>query len=84
MASNEAVSEARKAQRAEMRRATLHLVLAVLALDAVAISVWYLLIMHAADRTKSIYVGVWTISTALVVAIFLKRVRKARYVRTSP
>ena len=84
MAGSEALSEARKAQRAEMRRATLHLVGAVMALDAVAISIWYLLIVHAADRTKSIYVGVWTITTAFVVAIFLKRVRKARYVRTSP
>jgi hypothetical protein len=84
MATNGVMSEARKAQRAEMRRATLHLVLAVLALDAVAISIWFLLLVHAADRTKSIYVGVWTITTAFVVAIFLKRVRKARYARTSP
>ncbi len=80
---NEVMSESRKAQRAVMRRATLQLVSAVLALDAVAISVWYLVIAHATDRTKSIYVGVWTITTAFVVAIFLKRVRKARYVRTS-
>ena len=78
------MSEARKAQRAEMRRATLHLVGAVLVLDAVAISIWYVVIMHATEHTKSIYVGVWTITTAFVVAIFLKRVRKARYVRTSP
>jgi len=84
MAGTEALSEARKAQRAEMRRATLNLVMAVLALDAVAISIWYLVIAHSADRTKSIYVGVWTITTAFVVAIFLKRVRKARYVRTLP
>jgi hypothetical protein len=84
MASNEGLSEARKAQRAVMRRATLQLVSAVLALDAVAISIWYLVIVHAVDRTKSIYVGVWTITTAFVVAIFLKRVRKARYVRTLP
>ena len=79
---NEVMSEARKAQRAVMRRATLQLVTAVLALDAVAISLWYLVIAHAAERTKSIYVGVWTITTALVVAIFLKRVRKARYAPT--
>ncbi|CAN5913839.1 hypothetical protein BH11GEM2_BH11GEM2_11700 [soil metagenome] len=84
MAGNGVLSEARKAQRAEMRRATLHLVSAVVALDAVAIATWYVAIMHATDRTKSIYVGAWTIATAFVVAIFLKRVRKARYVRTSP
>ena len=81
---NEVMGEARKAQRAVMRRATLQLVTAVLALDAIAISLWYLTISHAAERTKSIYVGVWTITTALVVAIFLKRVRKARYARTLP
>jgi hypothetical protein len=81
MAGNGVLSEARKAQRAVLRRATLELVAAVLALDAVAIAIWYLAIAHAAERTKSIYVGVWTISTALVVAFFLKRVRKARYVR---
>lgn len=83
MAANEVMSEARKAQRAVMRRATLQLVSAVFALDAVAIAIWYLAIAHEAERTKSIYVGVWTITTAIVVAIFLKRVRKARYVRTS-
>ena len=83
MPANEVMSEARKAQRAEMRRATLHLVGAVMALDAIAIGTWFLLIAHATERTKSIYVGVWTITTAIMVAIFLKRVRKARYVRTS-
>ena len=84
MAGTEMMSEARQAQRAVMRRATLQLVSAVLALDALAIAIWYLAIAHAAERTKSIYVGVWTITTAFVVAIFLKRVRKARYVRTLP
>ncbi|CAN5534273.1 hypothetical protein BH09GEM1_BH09GEM1_01060 [soil metagenome] len=84
MAGNDAMSDARKAKRAEMRRATLELVLAVLALDAVAIAAWFLVVVHAADHTKSIYVGAWTIATAFVVAIFLKRVRKARHARTSP
>ena len=84
MAGKDTLSEARQAQRAVMRRAMLHLVSAVTALDAVAISIWYLVIMHQPERTKSIYVGVWTVTTAIVVAFFLKRVRQARYVRTSP
>ena len=84
MTSNTGSSDARIAKRAAMRRATLHLVLGVMALDAVAILVWYLAIAHAPERTKSIYVGVWTVSTAIVVALLLKRVRKVRYERTSP
>ena len=84
MASNQGLTEARIAKRAAMRRATLHLVLGVMALDAVAILVWYFAIAHTPERTKSIYVGVWTVSTAIVVALLLKRVRKVRYERTSP
>ncbi len=84
MRASDGMSVARKAKRAEMRRATLELVFAVLALDAVAIATWFLVVVHAADRTKSIYVGAWTIATAFVVAIFLKRVRTVRHARTSP
>ena len=71
----------RAARRAELRRTTLHLVLGVVALDAVAMGIYYLAgIGHAHERTRTIFVVTWTLATALVVAVLLKRVRAARYV----
>ena len=83
MASKHGSTEARLAKRAAMRRATLQLVLGVGILDAVAIGAWYLAVAHAPERSRTIFVGVWTVATAFVVAILLKRVRKARYAPTS-
>jgi hypothetical protein len=72
----------RAARRAELRRATLQLVLGVVALDAVAMGIYYLAgIAHAHERTRTIFVVTWTLATAMVVAVLLKRVRAARYVR---
>jgi chromate transport protein ChrA len=61
-----------------MRRATLHLVLGVALVDTIALIGYYAAIVHAPDRTKMIFTGVWTVLTALVVAVLLKRVRRAR------
>jgi uncharacterized membrane protein YeiH len=67
-------------RRAELRRATLRLVLGVVALDAVALGVYSLAgIGHAAERTRTIFVVTWTVTTAVVVAVLLKRVRAARF-----
>ncbi len=78
-----AASELREAKLAALRRATLNLVGGVLALDAVALGGYYLAgIAHAAPRTQTVYAMAWTLATALVVAVLLKRVRRARFDRT--
>jgi hypothetical protein len=72
--------ELRAAKLAALRRATLHLVLGVVALDAVALGGFYVGgISRAAPRTQTVYAMAWTLATALVVAILLKRVRRARF-----
>ena len=73
-------SEIRVAKLAGLRRATLHLVIGVVVLDAVALGGYYLGgVAHAAPRTQTTYAMVWTVATALVVAVLLKRVRRARF-----
>jgi uncharacterized membrane protein YeiH len=68
-------------RRAALRRTTLHLVLGVIALDAVALGIYYLAgIEHAAPRTQTAFVAVWTGTTAIAVAVLLRRVRKSRWV----
>jgi hypothetical protein len=83
MPGSQSLDEARVARRAAMRRATLHLVLGVGALDAVAIGLYYAFIVHAPERTRMLFTGVWTLLTAILVAVLLKRVRRARYSPTS-
>ena len=62
-----------------MRRTTLHLVLGVVALDAVAIGIYYVADMaQRPQRTQTIFVAVWTAATAVTVAFLLRRVRLAR------
>lgn len=62
-----------------MRRTTLHLVLGVVALDAVAIGIYYLSDMsHRSTQTQTIFVAIWTAATAITVAFLLRRVRLAR------
>ena len=80
MAGTEAAStaDARRAKRVAMRRATLQLILGVGLLDAIAMLGYYAAVVHAPDRTKMIFTGVWTVLTALVVAVLLKRVRRVR------
>ena len=79
MAELTTTDEARTAKRAAMRRATLHLVLGVGLLDTIAMVGYYAVVVHAPDRMKWIFTGVWTVLTAVVVAVLLKRVREARH-----
>jgi tellurite resistance protein TehA-like permease len=73
-------ADPRAAQRASLRRAVLHLVLGVIALDAVAMAVFYLAgIDHGPSRTRMIFVMAWSIATALLVAVLLRRVRAVRF-----
>ena len=84
MSGNQSMSEGVKAKRAAMRRAMLYLILGVGLLHGAAILTWYAAIIHSPERTKNIFVWVWLIATAFVVAILLKRVRRVRHSRTSP
>jgi hypothetical protein len=73
-------NDPRAIRRAAVRRATLHLVLGVVALDAVALAIYYLGgIATASVNTRQIFVVVWTVATAITVAVLLKRVRTARF-----
>ena len=66
-------------RKAAMRRTTLHLVLGIVLLDAVAIGIYYLAdILHRPQQTQIVFVAVWTAATAVTVAVLLRRVRLAR------
>jgi type VI protein secretion system component VasK len=68
-------------RRAALRAATLHLVLGVVALDAVALLLYYGLdLAPGPNRTRTIFVAIWTFATAITVAFLLKRVRQARFI----
>jgi hypothetical protein len=74
----------RAVRRAALRRATLQLVLGVVALDAVALAIYYLGgIATASVNTRQTFVVIWTVATALTVAVLLKRVRTARFASRS-
>ena len=73
-------ADPRAAQRATLRRAVLQLVIGVVLLDAVALGTYYLVgIPQASSRTQMIFIGVWTVATAITVAVLLRRVRLARF-----
>ncbi len=69
----------RAPQRAALRRAVLNLVIAVVVLDAIAMAIFYLTgIVHGPERTRWLFVIAWSIATAIVVAVLLRRVRAVR------
>jgi hypothetical protein len=58
----------------------LSLVAGVIVLDAVAMSVFYLTgIAHGPQRTRWLFVIAWSIATAIVVMVLLRRVRAVRF-----
>jgi hypothetical protein len=66
-------------RKAALRRTTLHLVLGVVLLDALAIGIYYLTDMaRRPQQTQTIFVVIWTAATAVTVAVLLRRVRMAR------
>lgn len=72
-------NDPRAVRRADLRRAVFNLILAVVALDAVALAIWYFAgISQKNDQTQMIFTVIWTIATALTVAVLLKRVRAVR------
>ena len=78
MTDEQAVAE----RRAALRTATLQLVVGVVALDAVALAIYYFGgVEHGSAQAKQIFTGVWVVATAVTVAFLLKRVRAVRYSR---
>ena len=70
----------RAPQRNALRRAVLQLVMAVVLLDAVAMTVFYGLgIAHGPDRTRNMFLIGWSVVTAILVLVLLRRVRKVRW-----
>lgn len=64
---------------AELKRYLIWMVLAVVALDAVAIGLYSELhIRSAAPRTQALFTGAWTLVTLIVVLTGMTRVRAAR------
>jgi hypothetical protein len=73
--------ETRLAKRTAMRRATLQLIIGVGILDTVAMGVFYMFFKDAPSDRRIVFTVVWTIITALVVMVLLRRVRKARFAK---
>ena len=70
----------RAPQRNALRRAVFQLVMAVVLLDAVAMTVFYGAgIAHAPTRTRILFLIGWSVATAVVVLILLRRVRRVRW-----
>ena len=62
-----------------MRSEVLRLVVSVLAIDAVAIAVFFLAHIQRASSSRLILFGfIWTVATVAVVLVGLRRVREAR------
>jgi predicted membrane channel-forming protein YqfA (hemolysin III family) len=63
----------------EVRKYLMMLVVAVVALDAAVLGVYYG--MHIADRpakTQQMFVAVWVVLTLLVVTTIMRKLRRAR------
>jgi hypothetical protein len=70
----------RAPQRKALRRAVLQLVVGVVLLDAVAMTVFYGAgIAHGPARTRNVFLIGWSIATAIVVLVLLRRVRRVRW-----
>ncbi|PYP79553.1 MAG: hypothetical protein DMD35_07865 [Gemmatimonadetes bacterium] len=70
----------RAPQRNALRRAVLQLVMAVVLLDAVAMSIFYGAgLAHAPTRTRNMFLIGWSVATAILVGVLLRRVRKVRW-----
>jgi len=64
---------------AELKRYLIWMVVAVVALDAVAIGLYYgLHVRSAAPRTQALFAGAWTLVTLIVVLTGMTRIRAVR------
>jgi len=65
--------------RVAVRHHLLVMILAIVVLDAIAIPVFYLLHFNRdVGPRQNTYIGVWTLVSALVVAVQLRKIRRAR------
>ncbi|HEX6631871.1 MAG TPA: hypothetical protein VF048_12310 [Gemmatimonadaceae bacterium] len=64
---------------AQLRRLLLRMVVAVVALDAVAIAIFYLADVRDGEPTmRTIFVGLWLAATFVLVSYFMRRIRVVR------
>ena len=62
-----------------MKKYLLRLVIAVVALHAVMIGIYYgLHITDRPERTQQVFVAVWVVLTLLLVSALIKKIRQAR------
>jgi heme/copper-type cytochrome/quinol oxidase subunit 4 len=67
----------------EVRKYLIVLVVAVVALDAVVLGIYYgMHIAERPERTQETFVAVWVVVTLLVVATIMKKLRRARFRRS--
>jgi hypothetical protein len=65
--------------RAAVKRQLLVMIVAIVILDAIAIPIFYLLHLNQQPGTsQNTYVGTWTFLSAIIVAVQLRKIRKAR------
>ena len=65
--------------RAAVKQHLIRMIVAIVILDAIAIPVFYLLHLNERPGTpQNTYVGIWTLVSALIVAIQLRKIRRAR------
>ncbi|MBA3670825.1 MAG: hypothetical protein H0W68_02220 [Gemmatimonadaceae bacterium] len=73
------IPDPRQPQRAALRQAVLQLVIGVVALDITVMVLYQLLhVGSRPDREKMLFIAAWTVGTAAVVMVMLRRVRRAR------
>jgi hypothetical protein len=73
-------ADPRASQRNALRRAVLNLVGAVIVFHTVVASIFYLTgIAHGPERIRWLFVIAWSIATAIVVMVLLRRVRRVRF-----
>jgi hypothetical protein len=65
--------------RAAVKHHLLVMIIAIVILDAIAIPVFFLLHLNSqAGSGQNTYIGIWTLLSALVVAVQLRKIRRAR------
>lgn len=69
-----------RASVSEMRRQLLRMVLLIVAIGAAALTIYQVAdLEHARERTTRIFTLAWTVANFIVVAVQLRRIRRARW-----
>ena len=73
-------ADPRAPQRDALRRAVLTLIGGVIVFHTVVASIFYLTgIVHGPEKTRWLFVIAWSLATAIVVMVLLRRVRAVRF-----